>query len=68
MSLGRGATRDGNQMSGLETRERATAVLLPFIVQDGLQPALGEALPHIGHRRLTHIEGFRQGGCTPALG
>ena len=40
MALGGPATGDGDQVSGLEAGERAAAVLLYFIVQDGLQTSL----------------------------
>ena len=68
MPLGREAARHRNQVSRLETREGTAPVLLHFIVQNGLESPLGEAPSHVGHRRLTHIQGFRKGCCTPALG
>jgi hypothetical protein len=59
MALGGRATGDGDQVSGLEAGERAAAVLLYFIVQDGLRSSLGKASSHIADRGLAHIEGRR---------
>lgn len=53
MSVGRWATGDDDQMGRLQSRERAAAVLLDFIVQDRFQPALREAPPHVRNGRLT---------------
>ena len=43
-------------------------MLLHFIMQDRLQSPLREAASHVGHRRLTHIEGLGQLGGTPPVG
>jgi hypothetical protein len=68
MSIGRGATRDSDQVSGLQARESTAPVLLYFIVQDGLKPPLGKSLPHVSNRCRTHIEGICKLCGTPSLG
>jgi hypothetical protein len=68
MTLGGQATSHGNQMSGLQARNGAAAVLLHFVVQDRLQSPFGEAPAHIADRGLAHIEGRCKLGDTPALG
>jgi hypothetical protein len=67
MSVGRWATGDGDQMDRLQSRARAAAVLLDFIVQGRSQSALREALPHGRLGRLTHIQSLRHGGCAPSI-
>ena len=67
MSIGRGATRDGDQVSGLQARESTAPVLLYFIMQDGLESPLGKSLPHFSNHCLTHIEGGNKLCGTPSL-